>query len=183
MTQPEPALAVPTTDVYLLFAHEPYYPAAAQEINTTVVAAASLLHPRVRQPDGARIRDRLVHGRRPGEIVPLSTLTHELEGGARWPEVGDWEAATEDLLQLIRDHDCDALSLGLPEIARALVCAGPHSEVRAVDPTSGAHRAYGPADRIEVLVEVGRHLAWAEAGSPLWPGDGLLSPITSGDAS
>ncbi|MEU5632084.1 hypothetical protein ACH47C_23235 [Streptomyces rishiriensis] len=182
MTQPEPAPAV-LTDVYLLFAHEPYYPAAAQEINTTVVAAASLLHPRVRQPDGARIHDRLVHGRRPGEIVPLSTLTHELDAGARWPEVGDWEAATEDLLQLIRDHDCDALSLGLPEIARALVCAGPHSEVRVVDPTSGAHRAYGPADRIGVLVEVGRHLAWAEAGSPLWPGDGLLSPITSGDAS
>lgn len=182
MTQPEPAPAI-STDVYLLFAHEPYYPAAAQEINTTVVAADSLLHPRVRQPDGARIHDRLVHGRRPGEIVPLSTLTHELDGGARWPEVGDWEAATEDLLQLIRDHDCDALSLGLPEIARALVCVGPHSEVRAVDPKSGAHRAYGPADRIGVLVEVGRHLAWAEAGSPLWPGDSLLSPITSGDAS
>jgi hypothetical protein len=93
MTQPEPSPAVPTLDVYLLFAHEPYYPAAAREINTTVVAAASLLHPRVRQPDGARIHDRLVHGRRPGEIVPLSTLTHELDGGARWPEVGDWEAA------------------------------------------------------------------------------------------
>jgi hypothetical protein len=165
MTQPEPALAVPTTDVYLLFAHEPYYPAAAQEINTTVVAAASLLHPRVRQPDGARIHDRLVHGRRPGEIVPLSTLTHELDGGARWPEVGDWEAATEDLLQLIRDHDY-ALSLGLPEIARALMCAGPHSEVRAVDPTSGAHRAYGPADRIEILVEVGRHLCERSRNSP-----------------
>ncbi|MGW0770748.1 hypothetical protein [Streptomyces sp. NPDC002676] len=183
MTQPEPGPAVPTLDVYLLFAHEPYYPVGAQEINTTVVAAASLLHPRVRQPDGARIHDRLVHGRRPGEIVPLSTLTHELDGGARWPEVGDWEAATEDLLQLIRDHDCDALSLGLPDIARALVCAGPHSEIRAIDPTSGAHLAYGPVDRIEVLVEIGRHLAWAEAGSPLWPGNGLLSPINSADAS
>lgn len=39
----------------MLFAHEAYYPAAAQEINTPLVAAASLLHPRVRQPDGARI--------------------------------------------------------------------------------------------------------------------------------
>ncbi|MFC8520469.1 hypothetical protein [Streptomyces sp. NPDC057257] len=181
MTQPELATAIPT-EVYLLFAHEPYYPAGAQEINTTVVAAASLLHPRVRQPDGARIHDHLVHGRRPGEIVPLSTLTHELGGGARWPEVGDWEAATEDLLQLIRDHDCNALNLGLPAIARALVCAGPHSEIRAADPTTGAHRVYGPTDRIEVLVEIGRHLAWAEAGSPLWPGDGLLPPINSHEA-
>ncbi|MFJ9121337.1 hypothetical protein ACIRJO_38150 [Streptomyces sp. NPDC102394] len=170
-------------DVYFLFAHEPYYPAAAQEINTTVVAAASLLHPRVRQPDGARIHDRLVRGRRPGEIVPLATLTHELDGGARWPEAGDWETATDDLLQLIRDHDCDALNLGLPEIARALVCNGPHAEIRAVDPTSGAHLAYGPADRIEVLVEIGRHLAWAEAGTPLWPGNDLLPPLNSADAS
>ncbi|WP_406436475.1 hypothetical protein OHB14_62295 [Streptomyces sp. NBC_01613] len=182
MSQPEPSQAVPTPDVYFLFAHEPYYPAPAKEINTTVVAAASLLHPRVQQPDGARIHARLVHGRRPGEIVPLSTLTHELDGGARWLEVGDWQTVTEDLLQVVRDRDCDALSLGLPEIARALVCVGPHSEVRAVDSASGAHRAYGPADRVEVLVEVGRHLAWAEAGSPLWPGDGLLLPLNSADA-
>jgi hypothetical protein len=29
----------------------------------------------------------LTHGRRPGEIVPLATLTHELGGGADWPMV------------------------------------------------------------------------------------------------
>ncbi|MGW7671475.1 hypothetical protein ACWGJX_30780 [Streptomyces sp. NPDC054775] len=183
MTQPGISRVVPG-DVYFLFAHEPYYAAASQEINTTVVAAASLLHPRVRQPDGARIHDLLVRGRRrPGEIVPLSTLTHELDGGARWPEVGDWEAVTEDLLQLVRDRDCDALNLCLPHIARALVCAGPRSEVRAVDSKSGKHRAYGPSDRAEVLVEVSRQLAWAAAGSPLWPGDGLLVPLNSADES
>ncbi|MFF7987122.1 hypothetical protein ACFZDK_49980 [Streptomyces sp. NPDC007901] len=177
MSQPEPVQVIRPLNVYLLFAHEPYHPAGAQEINTSVVAAASLLHPGVRQPDGARIHQLLVRGRRPGEIVPLSTLTHELDGGTRWPEVGDWEAVTRDLLQLIRDNDCDALSLGLPDIARALVCAGPHSEVRTVDPTSGHQRAYGPADRIEVLVEVGKHLAREEAGFPLWPGNGLLAPL------
>ncbi|GGN44628.1 hypothetical protein [Streptomyces fuscichromogenes] len=177
MPQPEPIPVIRSLNVYFLFAHEPYHPVGAQEINTTVVAAASLLHPGVRQPDGVRIHDHLVRGRRPGEIVPLSTLTHELDGGARWPEVGDWEAVTRDLLQLIRDNACDALSLGLPYIARALVCAGPHSEVRTIDPSSGARRVYGPADRIEVLVEVGKHLAWAEAGSPLWPGHGLLTPL------
>ncbi|MFJ9380496.1 hypothetical protein [Streptomyces sp. NPDC101455] len=177
MPQPEPGQAVP--HVYLLFAHAPCYPAVAREINTTVVSAASLLHPRVRQPDGARIHARLVHGRRPGEIVPLSTLTHELDGGARWSEVGDWEAVTEDLLQLVRDRDCDALSLGLADISRALVCAGPRSEVRAVGPAAGSCRVYGPAGRIEVLAEVGRQLAWAEAGCPLWPGDDLLPPNTA----
>ncbi|GAA3823024.1 hypothetical protein [Streptomyces chiangmaiensis] len=183
MTRPESNPAITAPDVYFLFAHEPYYPASAQEINTTVVAAASLLHPRARQPDGARIHDLLTRGRRPGEIVPLSTLTHELDGGARWPEIGEWEAVTEDLLQLIRDRDCDALNLCLPDIARALVCAGPRSEIRAVDPKSRRHRAYRPADRVEVLVEVSRQLAWAAAGSPLWPGDGLLPPLNSADKS
>ncbi|MET7456274.1 hypothetical protein ABZT03_31230 [Streptomyces sp. NPDC005574] len=160
--------------VYLLFAHEAYYTAASQEINTTLVAAASLLHPRVRQPDGARIYQRLTRGRRQCEIVPLSTLTHELDGGIRWPEVGDWEAVTADLLQLIQDRACDALSLRLPDLARALVCSGPHTRVRIYDPVSGRYQTYGPADRIEVLIEVGRQLATAEAGQALWPGDGLL---------
>ncbi|MER6370130.1 hypothetical protein ABT255_17415 [Streptomyces mirabilis] len=180
---PQDGSEQPTGEVYLLFAHEAYYPAAAQEINTSLVAAASLLHPRVRQPDGARIYDLLTRGRRPGEIVPLATLTHELDGGTRWPEVGDWEAVTADLLQLIRDRECDALSLGLPDIARALVCSGPHSEVRVYDSAAGRHQAYGPAERIEVLVEVGRQLAWAEAGCALWPGDGLLVPANPGGAT
>ncbi|OIJ64971.1 hypothetical protein [Streptomyces mangrovisoli] len=165
--------------VYLLFAHEPYYPAWAGEINTTIVAAASLLHPQVRQPDGARIHTHLVSARRPGEIVPISTLTHELDGGARWPDIGDWEAVTGDLLRLVHDRGCDALSLELPSLARALVCAGPDSEVRVVDSVSGAQRAYGPADRREVLAGAEWHLNWMEAGSRLWPGDGLLHPFSS----
>lgn len=72
--QPESSPAVHTQDVYLLFAHEPYYPGpGTQEINTTVVAADSLLHPQVLQPDGTRIHDLLTQGRQPGEIIPLST--------------------------------------------------------------------------------------------------------------
>jgi hypothetical protein len=50
MAQTQPDDSVRTTDVYLLFAHEPYYPGdGAQEINTTVVAAASLT-PRCNSP-------------------------------------------------------------------------------------------------------------------------------------
>ncbi|MEU9214446.1 hypothetical protein AB0D27_42900 [Streptomyces sp. NPDC048415] len=146
------------------------------------MAAASLLYPRVRQADGARIYDRVTRGRQQREIVPLSTLTQELGGGALWPEVGDWAAVTADLLQLIRDRDCDALSLGLSDIARALVCSGPPSEVRAYDPATGRCQAYGPAERRDVLVEVGKQLAWAEAGCPLWPGDALLTPTNAEEA-
>ncbi|MGW0916491.1 hypothetical protein ACWD1Z_32880 [Streptomyces sp. NPDC002784] len=168
-----------TPDVYLLFAHEPYYPDAAREVNTTVVAAASLLHARVRQPDGARIHDLLTRGRRPGEIVPLSTLTHELDAGARWPEVGDWEGITEDLLRLIRDHACDALSLGLPLIARALLCAGPHSQVvRAHVGDTSRLTAYEPDDRGTILAEIDKFLTPLVAEQALWPGDDLLPPLS-----
>ncbi|MFE2687411.1 hypothetical protein [Streptomyces mirabilis] len=162
-------------DVYLLFAHEPYYPGpGSQEINTTLVAAASLLHPRVRQPDGAQIHDRLTQGRHPGEIVPLATLTHELCGGADWPTVGDWEGVTTDLLQLVRDGECDALSLGLPEIPRALICTGPHSYVRTYDAAADQFIAYGPTERAAVLAEVDKFLACIVAEQDLWPGDRLL---------
>ncbi|WP_229919749.1 hypothetical protein [Streptomyces minutiscleroticus] len=133
--------------------------------------------PDIRQPDGARIHDRLAPGRRPGEIVPLATLTHELGGDADWPEVGDWETVITDLVRLIRTGRCDALSLGLPSIARALLCTGPYSQVRAYDRTAGQYRAFGPAERAEVLAGIGSHLLHKEAGRPLWPGEGLLTPL------
>ncbi|WP_249938572.1 hypothetical protein [Streptomyces mirabilis] len=177
--QTQPDHAGHAADVYLLFAHEPYYPGpGAQEINTTLVAAASLLHPRVRQPDGAQIHDRLTQARHPGEIVPLATLTHELGGGADWPTVGDWESVTTDLLQLVRDGECDALSLGLPEIGRALICTGPHSHVRAFDAAADEFIAYGPAERAAVLAEVDQFLACLVAEQEFWPGDGLLPSPT-----
>ncbi|WP_019074636.1 hypothetical protein [Streptomyces hokutonensis] len=180
MAQPGSGPAARTADVYLLFAHEPYYPSpGAREINTAVVAAGSLLHPRVLQPDGARIHRLLTHGRQPGEIVPLSTLTHELRGGADWPAVGDWERVTTDLVQLVRSGHCDALSLGLPGIARALLCSGPHSHVRAYDAAAGEFIDHGPGERAAALADVGVFLAVLVAERDLWPGDGLLAPLTA----
>ncbi|KUN57269.1 hypothetical protein AQJ46_47995 [Streptomyces canus] len=178
MTQTRPDDTARTTDVYLLFAHEPYYPSAGtQEINTTLVAADTLLHPQVQQPDGARIHDRLTRGRQPGEIIPLATLTHELGGGADWPAVGDWENVITDLLQLVRAGECDALSLGLPDIARALIIAGPHSQVRAFDAGADELITYGPNERAAVLAEIDTFLTCLVAEQDLWPGDGLLPPL------
>jgi hypothetical protein len=178
MTQAQPDDSGRTTDVYLLFAHEPYYSGdGAQEINTTVVAAASLLHPQVQQPDGGRIHERLTRGRMPGEIIPLATLTHELDGGAGWPFVGDWEKVTTDLVQLVRTRECDALSLGLPEIARALIVTGPNNHVRAFDAAAGQSTTYGPKERAAVLAEVDAFLACLVADQGLWPGEGLLPPL------
>ncbi|WP_328876808.1 hypothetical protein [Streptomyces sp. NBC_00299] len=167
-----------TTDVYLLFAHEPYYPGdGAQEINATVVAAASLLHPEVHQPDGARIHERLTQQRAPGEIIPLATLTHELDGGAQWPYVGDWEKVTTDLVRLVRTAQCDALSLGLPEIARALICTGPDNHVGTLCTEAGQTLTYGPKERAAVLAEIDTYLACLVAEQDLWPGDNLLPPL------
>ena len=175
MTQTQTDDQVRARMMYLLFAHEPYYLGpGTMEINTTVVAATTLLHPHVLQPDGARIHDLLIHGRRPGEIIPLSTLTHELDGGAGWSDVGDWERVISDLVHLVRHEDCDALSLGLPDLARALICAGPHSQVRALDSTSGKAVVYGAAERAAVMTEITKFLAALITERDLWPGEGLL---------
>ncbi|ALV30720.1 hypothetical protein [Streptomyces sp. CdTB01] len=174
---PEPNTAARTSAVYLLFAHEPYYPGpGAQEINTTLVAADTLLHPQVLQPDGTRIHALLTQGRQPGEIIPLATLTHELNGGADWPTVGDWERVTVDLVHLVQTQMCDAVSLGLSEVARALVCTGPESQVRAFDAVAGDFTVYGPEDRTKILAEVGRFLTSIAAQRPLWPGEAPLPP-------
>lgn len=168
------------TDVFLLFAHEPYYPQDdAQEINTTVVAANTLLHPQVKQPDGAQIHALLTHGRQPGTVVPLATLTHELGGGDNWPAVGDFERVTIDLVTLARRQLCDALSLGLPTVERALVCIEPAAdrEVRILDSKVGDVIAYRQNDRGEVLAEVRRILSSIKPERPLWPGDHLMPPL------
>ncbi|WHM35053.1 hypothetical protein OH540_35440 [Streptomyces sp. BPPL-273] len=167
-----------TGGVYLLFAHEPYYPGpGSREINTSVVAADSLLHPHVRQPDGVRIHDLLTTGRQPGEIIPLATLTHELNGGADWPRVADWEGVTLDLLELVHTGRCDALRLGLSELARALLCTGPHGLVRVFDTTTDDVVTYGSAERTAALDDVGVLLAAVTTEQPFWPGDSLLPAL------
>ena len=48
------------------------------------MAAVTLLHSRIHQPAGTRTHDLLTQGRHAGDIIPLATLTHELDGGADW---------------------------------------------------------------------------------------------------
>jgi hypothetical protein len=81
-------------------------------------------------------------------------------------------------VQLVHARECDALSLGLPEIARALIIAGPHSHVRAFDAAADEFVAYGPKDRAAVLAEVDMFLAVLVAEQDFWPGDGLLPPLS-----
>jgi hypothetical protein len=177
MPQTEPTPAVRTTKVYLLFAHEPYYPGPGTRESTPPSSPPTRCSTRrCSSPTASGSATCSPKDARPGEIVPLSTLTHELNGGADWPAVGDWERVTTDLVRLVRSGKCDALSLGLPDIARALVCTGPHSHVRAFDAAANEFIVYGPAERAAVLTEVDVFLASLVTEHDLWPGDGLLHP-------
>ncbi|WP_328753012.1 hypothetical protein OHT57_46500 [Streptomyces sp. NBC_00285] len=81
-------------------------------------------------------------------------------------------------MQLVRAGQCDALSLGLPEIGRALVCSGPDSGVRALDVAhADQSNTYGPKEHAAVLAEVAMLLACFVAERDFWPGDGLLPPL------
>ncbi|MGW6275443.1 hypothetical protein [Streptomyces sp. NPDC055060] len=165
-----------TSRTYLLFAHEPYLPPhGLREVNCTIVAADTLLHPHVRQPDGTRTHRVLVNGSRAeGEIVPLATLTHELDGGTGWHRVADWERVVADLFTLTRFGSCDSLSVGLPALERALICNGPNSQVINYNPDTGRREIHGPEQRSAVLATLRRQLSAAETEHPLWPGGGLL---------
>ena len=90
-------------DVYLLMQHEPY---ASSEhpvpIDATIVHALTLLHPAVPQPDGGRMYRCLTEfpSTTPGCLVPLSTLTFELDGGLLWPEIADWKRVVDAVVRL-----------------------------------------------------------------------------------
>ncbi|MFJ4622415.1 hypothetical protein [Streptomyces sp. NPDC088812] len=60
-------------------------------------------------------------------------------------------------MQLLHSGDCDALSLGLPEIARR-ARAGPHSHVRAFDAAADELIDYGPEERAAALAAIGAFL-------------------------
>ncbi len=127
--------------VYLLWLVEPYRDHHPSPIEAVIVSADALRHPDVPQPDGARMYRCLTEapGRTDGQLVPLSTLTHELDGGRLWPQVADWEQVTDAVLQLVRAEKIDAMPIGgLGDLDLAVLAAGPVTEVVGIDPASGA---------------------------------------------
>lgn len=65
-------------------------------MNCTLVEARTLLHRRVPQPHGGNLFRCATEapGRVAGSVVPMSTITYELDGGRLWPYVADWEAVS-----------------------------------------------------------------------------------------
>lgn len=165
-------------DVYLLTAFEPYTdPRSPVPINAMIVHAATLLHRQVPQPDGGMIYRCLTeHPRQPNEIVPVSTLTFELDGGQLWPEVGDWQAVTAAVVRLARAAGCDAMPLSLPGMTAQMLAMGPSTVNHFYNLADGATEQRGPRDRQKALDELGGHLRSYLTQGPFWPGDELMAP-------
>jgi hypothetical protein len=165
-------------DVYLLALHEPY---SASEhpvpITATIVHAKTLLHRSLPQPDGGLMFRCLTEfpDRVPGCVVPLSTLTYELNGGALWHEIGDWERVVDGLVRLSRQRICDAMPLGLTSKAIAVLGNGPYTQ-HTVHYVDGPAVAYGPADRQAEIDTMTRHVEKFIAGGPFQPGNDLIQP-------
>ncbi|WP_405114371.1 hypothetical protein OG559_09410 [Micromonospora sp. NBC_01405] len=165
-------------DVHFLAVHEPYEaPEHPVPINATIVHARTLLHPAVTQPDGALMYRCLTEfpDREPGCVVPLSTLTYELDGGAGWSLVGDWASVVDDIVWLSQQRKCDAMPLGLPPLAATLLSHGPATKhtVHYIDAPS---EIVGPAERRRELAQLTAAVRQYVARGPFWPGDDLVHP-------
>ena len=126
---PEP-MPQPLEDMYLLFLNRPPDDILRGDGGATIVAAASLHHPELPQPDAQRLFDRLAFhpGRHAGALVFLSDVSAELAAeGLTWPEAGiDYEAVTDRLVELHRRRAVRALRLTqLSEVAVTLLASGP----------------------------------------------------------
>ncbi|MFI6100148.1 hypothetical protein ACIA8G_31770 [Lentzea sp. NPDC051213] len=155
---------MPVQDVYFLALHEPYQtPEYPVLINATIVHARTLLHPALPQPDGGRMFRCLTEFpvRTPGCVVPLSTLTFELNGGRWWPEVADWQRVVDAVVHVSRTKGCDALPLGLPAQTAAYLAQGPTT---------------GPPERQEALNDITAQVHKLVEDGPLFPGPDLVMP-------
>jgi hypothetical protein len=135
--------------VHLLFLNRPPDDIPPADGGATIVAAASLHHPGLPQPDGQRLFDLLTRhpDRHPGALVFLSDLSAELAGqGLSWPQVGiDYEAVTDGLVTLHRRGTVRALRLAeLSELAITMIASGPHVRVYVAAPNGGPPELLDP---------------------------------------
>jgi hypothetical protein len=112
-------------------------------------------------------------GRTVGEVVPLSTVTFELDGGALWREVGDWDAVSTAVRQLARERGCDSVRLPQDQVRDAILAMGPNSENFFHAP-DGTYRM-GPEERRDELDALAAHMATMAVERPMWPGSPLIS--------
>lgn len=167
-------------DVHLLALHEPYesreHPVP---IDATIVHALTLLHPAIPQPDGGRMYRCLTEfpSRTPGCLVPLSTLTYELDGGRLWPQIADWEAVVAAIVRLSRTKKFDSIPVGLPHIKSTLLASGPKTTVTVYRP-DGGQSVIGRRERQECIDELATTVRNYVRRAPFFPGSDLTTPPT-----
>jgi hypothetical protein len=140
----------PVHGVHLLFLNRPPDDIPPGDGGATIVAAASLHHPGLPQPDAQRLFELLTcrPDRHPGALVFLSDLSAELAGqGMSWSRIGiDYEAVTDRLIALHRRGAVRAMRLArLSEPAVALLASGPHVQVYVAAPDGGPPELLDPA--------------------------------------
>lgn len=170
-------MAAVREDIYLLALMEPFEsPEHPVPINAVIVHALTLLHPDVPQPDGGMMYRCLTEfpGRASGEVVPLSTLTFELDGGELWPDVADWSTVIDRVVYLGRSKKCDALWLGLPDVAVLTLASGPATSLHLYTPEG--HSVVASHERQRHIEELTGYVRDAIAHGHLWPGDNLVAP-------
>jgi hypothetical protein len=139
----------PLEGVYLLFLNRPPDDVPPGDGGATIVAAASLRHPELPQPDAPWLFDRLaLHpARHAGALVFLSDLTAELANeGLTWPEVGiNYEAVTDRVVALHRRRALRALRLTqLSHVAVTLLASGPHAQVHVAKSNGQSPKLLNP---------------------------------------
>ncbi len=145
-----------------------------------------LLHPHVRQARRGSHPRPPTTGRQPGEIIPLATLTHELNGGADCEGPATGRASPRPAGARSSQDDATP-SVSAFRTARAPPVHGTARLVRVFDgATADAVVTYGFCGRATVLDEVGVLSPLSSAEQPIWPGDSLLPalgrPPPEGDA-
>jgi hypothetical protein len=165
-------------DVYFLTVHGPCEnPGGRAPVNGVIVHALTLLHPELPQPDAGRMYRCLTEfpGRKPGCLVPLSTLDYELDGGRLWPQVADWEAVTGALISLTKTPGrCDSIPLALRPSDTTLLATGPYAHIPVI--TEEGMTAIGTSDRRQLLYMLTLALPESSGRPSLWPGDNLIPP-------
>ena len=173
-------------DVYLLLVHEPRpHPVlAGGQVNVVIVHALTLLRSDLPQPDAARVYRCLTEfpGRIPGCVVPLSTLSYELDNGRLWPEVADWEAVSEAVVRLAftpGQGRCRSLPLHVDYPYDALLARGPYAVVHH-DAASESCDLDGPvlgtSHRRAMLNLFADQLADRSLSAEVWAGGETITP-------
>lgn len=183
--EPVPSRQVPASSrpspIYLLLIS---YPAGKGKPEGFVVRAESLLMKNLSQPDAALIYRCLPEapGRRPGEVVPMSTLHYELDNRRLWRKIGDHpdhDLICKVLMELCRRNRIDFIRVAMSDHS-AFACELAPTETRRIQYTDGTSENAGPNMRRSLLKGLERELSRLAAETADWdPGGPLITPPTN----